>query len=61
MRIGPSEKTWAMVALMQYPNDTAYLNMKAAKAYEAARADRRAALDDSRLILTLGNSSPLAE
>ena len=34
MPIGPSEKTWDMVALVRYPNARAYLNMKATKAYE---------------------------
>ena len=52
MPIGPSEKTWDMVALVRYPNARAYLNMKATKAYEDARVHRRAALHDSRLIMT---------
>ena len=52
MPIGPSEKTWNMVALVRYPSARAYLNMKATKAYEAARVHRRAALYDSRLIMT---------
>ena len=51
MPIGPSEKTWHMVALMWYPNAQAYLTMKATKAYQAARVHRRAALYDSRLIM----------
>ena len=32
MPIGPSEKTWDMVALVRYPSARAYLNMKATKA-----------------------------
>ena len=55
MPIGPSEKTWDMVALVRYPSASAYLNMKATKAYEAARVHRRAALYDSRLIMTKEN------
>ena len=53
MPIGPSEKTWDMVALVRYPSARAYLNMKATDAYEAARVHRRAALLDSRLIMTI--------
>ena len=37
MPIGPSEKTWDMVALVRYPNARAYLSMKATKAYGDAR------------------------
>ena len=59
MPIGPSQKTWDMVALVRYPNARAYLNMKATKAYEDARAHRRAALYDSRLIMTA--DMPLAK
>lgn len=55
MPIGPSEKTWDMVALVRYPSARAYLNMKATDAYEAARVHRRAALLDSRLIMTMEN------
>ena len=55
MPIGPSEKTWDMVALVRYPSTRAYLNMKAPKAYEDARVHRRAALYDSRLIMTTEN------
>ena len=55
MPIGPTEKTWDMVALVRYPGARAYLNMKATKAYEDARVHRRAALYDSRLIMTTEN------
>ena len=55
MPIGPSEKTWDLVALVRYPSARAYLNMKATDAYEAARVHRRAALLDSRLIMTMEN------
>ena len=55
MPIGPSEKTWDMVALVRYPSTRAYLNMKETKAYEGARVHRRAALYDSRLIMTTEN------
>ena len=55
MPIGPSEKAWDMVALVWYPNAQAYLTMKATEAYQAARAHRRAALHDSRLIMTTPN------
>ena len=55
MPIGPSEKTWDMVAVVRYPCTRAYLIMKATKAYEDARVHRRAALYDSRLIMTMEN------
>jgi uncharacterized protein (DUF1330 family) len=56
MPIGPSEKTWDTVALVRYPSAKAYIDMKATKEYEAARVHRRAALYDSRLIMTGENS-----
>ena len=56
MPIGPREKTWDMVALVRYPSAKAYIDMKATKEYEAARTHRRAALYDSRLIMTIENS-----
>ena len=52
MPIGPTEKTWDMVALVRYPSASAYLTMRATEAYQAARVHRRAALYDSRLIMT---------
>jgi uncharacterized protein (DUF1330 family) len=57
MPIGPNEKAWDMVALVRYPSARAYLTMKATKEYEAARVHRRAALYDSRLIMTTENPS----
>ena len=56
MPIGPSEKTWDLVALVRYPSAKAYIEMIATKAYAAARAHRRAALYDSRLIMTIENA-----
>lgn len=56
MPIGPSEKTWDLVAMVRYPSAEAYLKMTATKAYDAARAHRRAALHDSRLIMTIENA-----
>ena len=55
MPIGPSEKTWDLVALVRYPSAKAYIEMIATKAYAAARVHRRAALYDSRLIMTIEN------
>jgi len=55
MPIGPSEKSWDLVALVRYPSAKAYIEMVATKAYAAARAHRRAALYDSRLIMTVEN------
>ena len=55
MPIGPAEKTWDMVALVEYPSARAYLDMKSTAAYQAARLHRRAALLDSRLIMTAPN------
>ena len=56
MPIGPSEKSWDLVALVRYPSAKAYIEMIATKAYAAARAHRRAALYDSRLIMTVENA-----
>ena len=56
MPIGPSEKTWDLVALVRYPSAKVYIEMVATKAYAAARAHRRAALYDSRLIMTVENA-----
>jgi len=56
MPIGPSEKTWDLVALVRYPSAKAYIEMIATKAYAAARVHRRAALYDSRLIMTIENA-----
>ena len=56
MPIGPSEKTWDLIALVRYPSAKAYIEMIATKAYAAARAHRRAALYDSRLIMTIENA-----
>ena len=55
MPIGPSEKSWDLVALVRYPSAKAYIEMIATKAYAAARVHRRAALYDSRLIMTIEN------
>ena len=55
MPIGPSEKTWDMVALVRYPSARAYLTMRATEEYQEARVHRRAALYDSRLIMTSQN------
>ena len=56
MPIGPSEKSWDLVALVRYPSAKAYIDMIATKAYAAARAHRGAALYDSRLIMTVENA-----
>ena len=55
MPIGPSEKSWDLIALVRYPSAKAYIEMIATKAYAAARVHRRAALYDSRLIMTIEN------
>ena len=55
MPIGPIEKNWDMVAMVRYPSAAAYLTMRATEAYQAARVHRRAALFDSRLIMTSQN------
>ena len=55
MPIGPTEKSWDMVALVRYPSTRAYLTMRATDEYQAARVHRRAALHDSRLIMTSQN------
>jgi uncharacterized protein (DUF1330 family) len=54
MAIAPSEEAWDAVVLVEYPSASAYLEMRATPEYEAARLHRRAALYDSRLIMTVG-------
>ena len=55
MPIGPTEKNWDMVAIVRYPSAAAYLTMRATEAYQEARVHRRAAIFDSRLIMTSQN------
>ncbi|MEL7547697.1 MAG: DUF1330 domain-containing protein [Pseudomonadota bacterium] len=53
MAIAPGDEDWDMVALLEYPSATAYLTMRATSEYQAARLHRRAALRDSRLLMSV--------
>lgn len=50
--IAPEGEAWDEVLLVEYPGRDAFLGMIATPAYQAAVPHRRAALADSRLILT---------
>ena len=51
--IAAAEDQWNLVALVRYPSARAYLDMRATPEYHAARLHRRAALEDSRLLMCL--------
>ncbi len=51
--IAAPDEAWDLVALVRYPSARAYLDMRAALAYQAARLHRRAGLIDSRLFMTV--------
>jgi uncharacterized protein (DUF1330 family) len=48
--IGPHEREWDMVIVVEYPSRAAFLGMVAEPEYQAIHRHRDAALDDSRLI-----------
>ena len=50
MVIGPDDKDWHLVVLVQYPSAQTFLDMVRSEAYEAIVHHRSAALSDSRLI-----------
>ena len=50
--IAPEGEDWDEVLLVEYPSRDAFLGMLATPEYQAAVPHRRAALADSRLILT---------
>lgn len=50
MVIGPDDKDWHLIILMQYPSAQAFVDMVTSDEYRAIGIHRTAALDDSRLI-----------
>jgi uncharacterized protein (DUF1330 family) len=49
--IGPHEREWDMVLVVEYPSRTAFLAMVGDPQYQTIHRHREAALDDSRLIV----------
>lgn len=52
--IGPDEEDWDVVAIVEYPSRSAFLEMVAKPSYQAATFHRDAGLADTRLIMTTG-------
>ena len=52
--IGPSEESWDLVLLVQYPTVQTFLQFASTPEYLAVVGHRTAALADSRLIPTIG-------
>ena len=50
--IGPDTEDWDLVAIIEYPSPTAFLEMIAKPSYQAAVHHRTAGLADTRLIMT---------
>ena len=50
--VAPEGESWDEVLLVEYPSRDAFLDMIATPEYQAAVPHRRAALADSRLVLT---------
>ena len=50
MVIGPDDKDWQMIVLVEYPTAQAFIDMVTADEYEAIAFHRTAGLADSRLI-----------
>lgn len=48
--IGPTDETWDLVALIEYPSRQAFADMLAQPEYQAVVPHRTAALADSRLV-----------
>lgn len=58
--IAPPDETWDEVLLVSYPSVEAFVGMVTAADYQAITFHRTAALEDSRLIVTLpAKTSPL--
>lgn len=50
--IGPEDETWDMVAIIEYPSRSAFLEMIAKPSYQACVFHRTAGLADTRIIMT---------
>ena len=59
--IGPHEREWDMVALVEYPSREAFLGMVSDPEYLEIHQHRVAALADSRLILSSLATPPAAD
>jgi len=56
--IAPEGEAWDNAILVEYPSRKAFLDMTTSEAYRAVAHHRRAALADSRLIVTSGTLVP---
>lgn len=52
--IGPADEEWDMVAIIEYPNRAAFLEMVSKPEYQASVFHRTAGLADTRIIMTTG-------
>jgi len=50
--IGPEDESWDLVAIIEYPNPSAFLEMIAKDSYRGAVHHRTAGLADTRIIMT---------
>lgn len=50
--IGPEDEAWDMVAIVEYPSRSAFLEMIAKPSYQAGVLHRTAGLADTRIIMT---------
>jgi uncharacterized protein (DUF1330 family) len=50
--IGPESESWDLVAIVEYPNRTAFLEMISKPSYQACVFHRTAGLADTRIIMT---------
>ena len=50
--IGPESESWDLVAIVEYPNRAAFLEMMSKPSYQACVFHRTAGLADTRIIMT---------
>jgi uncharacterized protein (DUF1330 family) len=50
--IGPESESWDLVAIVEYPNREAFLEMVSKPSYQACVFHRTAGLADTRIIMT---------
>jgi uncharacterized protein (DUF1330 family) len=50
--IGPESESWDLVAIVEYPNRAAFLEMVSTPSYQACVFHRTAGLADTRIIMT---------
>ena len=56
--IAPPDETWDDAVLVQYPSRQAFVEMVSRADYQAAAVHRKAALADSRLLVTVETAIP---